>query len=723
MKKELLLEGLNCPNCAAKIQNEVLEIEGVSKSEVNLMTQTLIIEFNNTNPIENIITQIVRIVKNHEPDVSVKEKSINYKEIKEEKEIKINRINSESVKILIGAAIYIAAILIKSLLYVELTLFIISYLIVGGEVLLKAFKNILKGEIFDENFLMIIATIGAFAIGEYSEAVGVMLFYQVGEYFQDMAVDSSRKSIKSLMNIRPDYANLKIDGDIKKVNPDEVKVNDIIIVKPGEKVALDGIIIDGTSSLDTSALTGESVPRTVRKDDEVLSGSINKNGLLTIKVTKIFQESTASKILNLVENAATKKAKTENFITKFAKYYTPFVVISAVLLASLPPLLFSDQPFREWLYRALTFLVISCPCALVISIPLGFFGGIGTAAKKGILVKGGNYLEALNKIDTVIFDKTGTLTKGVFKVTNINPLNGFTKESLLNYAALAEKNSNHPIAKSIIQAYNIIDKEISDKEHNLDFSGMDKYEEFAGLGIKTVKDGNLILAGNLKLLEKYNIKIETDNIKNQETENFGTIVYIAINSIYAGSITISDEIKDDAIDSIKKLKDNGIKTIMLTGDNKETAEKIGKKLGIDQVFSNLLPAEKVEKLEMFKSENNKNGKVLFAGDGINDAPVLARADIGVSMGNLGSDAAIEASDIVLMTDEISKLQDAFKIAKRTQRIVIQNIVFALSVKGIILVLGAFGIANMWFAVFADVGVTLIAILNAMRVGFDGLKKS
>jgi Cd2+/Zn2+-exporting ATPase len=558
--------------------------------------------------------------------------------------------------------------------------------------------NLFQGQVFDENFLMCIAAIGAFAIGEYPEAAGVMLFYQIGEYFQERAVDKSKKSITSLMDIRPDYANLMKNEEIIKTSPDSVCIGDFIIVKPGEKIPLDGVVTDGSSMLDMSALTGESVPRKADVASTVLSGSVNLNGKLTIEVTKTFGESTVSKIINLVENAASKKAKTENFITRFARYYTPVVVILACFLAVLPPLVFMSE-WRLWIHRALVFLVISCPCALVLSVPMGFFAGIGAAAKNGILVKGGNFLEAFNKLDTVVFDKTGTLTRGVFKVTSIQPQAGFTESELLELTAYAESFSNHPIALSVMQEYG----------QEAEKSGLLEYTEYSGYGVSVIKDGKTILAGNQKLMEKMGIKFS-------ESQKPGTKVYVAYNEIFAGIIVISDEIKSDSRYAVSALKERGVlKTVMLTGDNPLIAQSFASELGIDEVYGGLLPHEKVEILEKLNKSKNVKGKLAFAGDGINDAPVLSMADIGVAMGALGSDAAIEAADVVLMTDEPSKLAQAVDIARFTCKIVTQNIIFSLSVKIIFLVLGAFGIAAMWEAVFADVGVSLLAVLNSMRI--------
>ncbi|HZK38284.1 MAG TPA: heavy metal translocating P-type ATPase, partial [Clostridia bacterium] len=567
------------------------------------------------------------------------------------------------------------------------------------EVLQRAGRDILKGQIFDENFLMSIATIGAFIIGEFPEGVTVMLFYQIGEFFQNLAVNRSRKSIAELMDIRPDYANLKIGENEKKVSPVDVSVGDHIIVKPGERVPLDGTVIEGSSMIDASALTGESVPKEVEIGSTVLSGFININGLLLIEVTKEFEESTVSKILKLVENAGSKKAPTENFITKFARYYTPAVVLVASVLAIIPPLIIEGATFSNWVYRALIFLVVSCPCALVISIPLGFFGGIGGASKHGILVKGGNYLEALNNINTVVFDKTGTLTKGVFKVTEIDTYMNISKDELLKYAAYAESYSNHPIAVSIMTAYG---KEIDKR----DIGG---YEEILGHGIKAKVKDKEVLIGNRKLMD-------IEGIAYKPAETVGTIVYVAVDGIFIGSITISDELKEDSKDTISMLRAIGVnKIVMLTGDNENIGMKVAKDLGIDEVYSELLPDEKVKKIELIDKQKLTRGRLVFVGDGINDAPVLARADIGIAMGALGSDAAIEAADIVLMTDEPMKLISAIKIAERTNHIVWQNILFALGVKAVVLVLGVVGIATMWEAVFADVGVALIAVFNAMRI--------
>lgn len=601
-------------------------------------------------------------------------------------------------RIIIGAAVLATAVLLSlNNEWLQIALFIISYIIVGGDVVKRAVKNIFKGQVFDESFLMSIATIGAFFIGEYPEGVAVMLFYQVGELFQSYAVGKSRKSIASLMDIRPDYANVKKGDELVKVDPDEVQIGDIIVIKAGEKIPLDGKVIEGSSMIDTSALTGESVPREVEVGSDILSGCININGVITAEVTKEFGESTVSKILDLVENASSKKSNSEQFITKFARYYTPVVVIIAVFLAIIPPLVIDGATFSDWIYRALAFLVVSCPCALVISIPLSFFGGIGGASKKGVLVKGSNYLEALAETEIVVFDKTGTLTKGVFNVQEIHP-EGVSKEELLELTAHAESYSNHPISLSLKRAYS---KEI-------DNGRISDVEEISGHGVIATVDGKKVMAGNIKLMKMMDIPYF-------KGELIGTIVHVAVNNKYIGYIVIADEVKEDSAQAIKELKAANIKqTVMLTGDNKSIGSKVAKELGLDKVYAELLPADKVEKLEELFSQKSKKGKLAFVGDGINDAPVLARADIGIAMGGLGSDAAIEAADVVIMTDEPSKIATAMKISKKTLKIAHQNIVFAIGIKIIVLILSAFGITTMWAAIFADVGVTIIAVLNAFR---------
>jgi len=605
-------------------------------------------------------------------------------------------------RIIIGGILFVLGMVLKTdNNYVEFGIYLAGYVIAGGDIVIRAVKNIFRGQVFDENFLMSVATIGAFIIGEYPEGVAVMLFYQVGELFQSYAVDKSRKSITSLMDIRPDFANVKRGSELIKTDPDEVRPGEIIVVKAGEKIPLDGKIINGNSLLDTSALTGESVPREVLPGSEVLSGCINLNGLITVEVTKEYGDSTVSKILDLVENATSKKARTENFITKFAKYYTPIVVILAAFISIIPPLVINGASFGDWVYRGLTFLVISCPCALVISIPLGFFGGIGGASKKGILVKGGNYLEALAKTEIVVFDKTGTLTKGVFNVQEIHG-SGIENSELLELASYAESYSNHPISTSLKNAYG----------KDIDNARIADVEEIPGHGVRAAVDDKIVLAGNDKLMA-------TMNISYPKKEISGTVVHVAVNDVYAGYIVIADEIKEDSRKAIMELKKTRThKTVMLTGDSKDVAENTAKKLGIDIVYSELLPDGKVEKLELLLSQKSPQGKLAFVGDGINDAPVLARADIGIAMGGLGSDAAIEAADVVIMTDEPSKIVDAVKISRKTLGIVYQNIFFALTVKLLILILAAVGIASMWGGVIADVGVSVLAILNAMR-GLNG----
>ena len=601
-------------------------------------------------------------------------------------------------RIIVAAVLFLAGSLLHLPELAEMAVFLVCYVVVGWDIVWKAITNILHGQVFDENFLMTIATIGALILGEHSEGVAVMLFYQVGEWFQSYAVSKSRKSIASLMDIRPDYANIERDGKLVQVDPDEVQIGETIVVKPGERIPLDGTILKGFSTLDTSALTGESMPREVEPGMEVISGCINQTGILNIQTTKEFGESTVAKILDLVENASDKKGRIENFITRFARYYTPVVVFAALALAILPPLI-TQQPFSTWIYRALTFLVISCPCALVISIPLSFFGGIGGASKIGVLVKGSNYLEALNKVSVVVFDKTGTLTKGVFEVANIIPAAGYQKEQVLEYAAQAESYSNHPIAKSILAAYG---KSIDQKQ----FSG---FEEISGHGISVMVQGKKVLAGNSKLME-------SEKIAYSACDAAGTKVYVAADGSYVGCILIADEVKPDSNRAIAELKKIGVeKTVMLTGDDERIGKSVADELGLDAYYAQLLPDQKVEKLEMLDKQKRQGSKLAFVGDGINDAPVLACADVGIAMGGLGSDAAIEAADVVLMTDEPSKLVEAIDVAKATKRIVMQNIVIALGIKSVFLVLGALGMAGMWEAVFGDVGVTIIAVLNAMRI--------
>ena len=608
----------------------------------------------------------------------------------------------KGIKIIIAIILFFIAFVVNfNNESINNTIYIISYIIVGLEIVRKAIRNIIRGKIFDENFLMTVATIGAFGIGEFPEAVAVMLFYQVGELFQSYAVNKSRKSISSLMDIRPDFANVERNENIEKVNPEDVQIGETIVIKPGEKIPLDGFIIKGTSSIDTKALTGESLPREVIEGEEVLSGSINLNGVIKIKVSKEFGDSTVSKILDLVENASSKKSKSENFITKFARFYTPIVVIIAIILAIFPPLIIKDTSFSDWIYRALSFLVVSCPCALVISIPLSFFGGIGGASKMGILIKGSNYIEQLSNTEIIVFDKTGTLTEGVFEVQKVNAID-LSKEELLKLTAYAENYSNHPISQSIKKAYG---KEINEKQ-------IIKTEEISGLGIIAQINNKEILVGNDKLMNEKQIKFTKCN-------EIGTVLYVAVEGKYAGYILIADKIKEDSKKAIHYLKKNNIKqTVMLTGDRKDVGEYVAKELGLDNVYTELLPDGKVRKVENLLKEKHAKGKLAFVGDGINDAPVLAISDIGIAMGGLGSDSAIEAADVVLMTDEPSKIVNAIHLSKKTMRIVKENIIFAILIKVLVLILSAFGYSTMWEAVFADVGVSIIAIINALRVLYN-----
>ena len=702
--KKYLLKGLDCPNCSAKIEKEVGELEGVALSEVNLMKQTLTVSMDH-NKAASMLDMVTTIVHSHEPDVEVSEQKADTSVAPDKKEktpVYSDDDKKLTIRLISGAVIYAVGMGLTLFghvsLPVELGVLIVAYIILGWDVVWQAVKNITRGQIFDEHFLMSLSTIGAFAIGEYPEAVAVMLFYQVGEFFQSLAVKRSRKSISDLMDIRPDSATVRRNGELVVVAPETVSIGELIVVKPGEKIPLDGIVTEGESMLDTRALTGESVPRSIRKGEEALSGCVNQSGVLTIKVTKSFGESTVTKIIDLVENASSRKAPTENFITTFARYYTPIVVGMAAILAIIPPVILGGG-WSEWLRRGFVFLIVSCPCALVISIPLTFFGGIGAASKRGVLVKGSNYLEALNKVSVVVFDKTGTLTKGVFKVVDITVEFGFTKEQVLEYAAQAESYSNHPIAKSIKEAFG----------KTIDQSVLSGYEEISGHGIRVLIGGKRVLAGNSKLMD-------SEKVSYAACQSAGTKVYIAVDGRYAGCIVIADEVKDDSQNAIASLKKIGVeKTVMLTGDDEKIGKAVAEQLGLDEYYAQLLPDQKVEKLEYLDQHKTKGSKLAFVGDGINDAPVLARADVGIAMGGLGSDAAIEAADVVLMTDEPSKLVDAIDVAKATKRIVMQNIIIALGIKSVFLILGALGIAGMWEAVFGDVGITIIAVLNAMRI--------
>ncbi|MCL1917184.1 MAG: cadmium-translocating P-type ATPase [Peptococcaceae bacterium] len=714
MKKELLLEGLSCAGCAAQIEKDVNKLNGVTAS-LNFVTKTLSLnidtgihkDIDSPVNIKSLLTQTETIIQSIEPGVVtvIKEPgriqasaSLQGRALPRSSVRRILDHHGEKICLVLGSLSFASGVFLGLPAPWPLMCFLFSYLMIGGKVLRQAGATIARGRIFDENFLMSIATLGALAIGEYPEAVAVMLFYRIGALLQDMAVNRSRRSISALMEIRPDSATVKIGDAYKVVSPEQVSIGDVIVVKPGERIPLDGRIITGHAALDVSALTGESLPREVSVGDDVLSGSINSNGALTIKVTKAFSESTLTQILDLVENAGHKKAAAENFITKFARYYTPFVVAVAAGLALIPPLIIPGALFADWIYRALGFLVVACPCALVISIPLSFFAGIGAASRKGILVKGSNYLEALNSVRTVVFDKTGTLTEGVFRVTQVESAEGFTKQDILRYAAHAEWFSNHPIALSIQKAY----------PGNIDKETLTEYQEIPGHGARVLLKGQVLLAGNRHLMKRYDIPFTPSTA-------LGSLVYVAVDGIYAGSIVISDGVRKDSCRAVAQLRAGGIYTTMLTGDSRAVAEEVAAKTGVSSVFAELLPQEKVERLEKLRSSSQgKGSKLAFVGDGINDAPALAISDVGIAMGGLGSDAAIEAADIVLMTDEVSKVPEAIRIARKTRAVVWQNIVFALGIKAVILILVAMGIAGIWQAVFGDVGVALIAIVNAMR---------
>ncbi len=695
---KLGLKGLDCGDCAAKLERSIGKIKGVQDIKVDFLTESLVMDVN-SNQEGIIVSDVKKLINKLEPEIEIIE---NKKEIKIKEEKSADK--SEIYKMIISLVLLLIPKVLKLEGPIAFGLYIVSYLIVAYDILIIAFRNLKAGQALDENFLMSIASIGAFFVGEYSEGILVMLLYKLGEYFQGLAVNRSRRSISALMDIRPDYANLERNGEIITVDPDEISIGEIIVVRPGEKIPLDGIVVEGNSSLDTSNITGESVPRKVKVGEEILSGSVNNEALLKIKVEKTFGESTISKILDLVENASSRKAPTEDFITKFARYYTPIVVAIAAFIGLAVPLLSNfitfipEYPMSEWLYRAFTFLVISCPCALVISVPLGFFGGIGGASKEGILIKGGNYLEALSGVNTIVFDKTGTITQGVFEVTEIEAYGDYSSEEILELTAYGESHSSHPIGLSIIQEYG---KYIDEKK-------IGEFKNIAGKGLDVEIDNKRVLIGNEKLLVD-------DGIKVNKKETMGTIVYIGMNNEHIGTIVVSDRLKENVVEDIKALKNNGVEnTIMLSGDKSDTAEEVGKLVGLDKAYGNLLPQDKVQLFEEILVNNN-TGKVAFVGDGVNDAPALARSDIGIAMGGLGSDAAIEASDIVIMTDEIGKINTAINISKKTKRIVTQNIVLSLGIKLIVLILGALGKANMMMAVFADVGVAIIAIFNSIRV--------
>lgn len=688
---KLYVNNLDCANCANKIEAYVRKMDNIKDASMNFSQGVLFVELQDASRSEDTIKAIMAVIPTLEDGVTVERE----KSTEEEKPSRMFSFQ-ENARLYLGILLFAAAVVLEAQSW-SVWLFLAAYVMAGGKVVYIALRNILKGEVFDENFLMSVATIGALAIGSYEEAVAVMIFYEIGEMFQSYAVNRSRKSISSLMNIRADYANLWKDGKEVRVSPEAVGLHDLIVIKPGERVPLDGVIVEGTSSLDTSALTGESLPRDVGVQDEVLAGVVNLSGVLKVEVSKAYGESTVSRILELVENASSKKAPMEKFITRFAKVYTPTVVFLAIALVVLPMLFIPDAVFTDWLYRALTFLVVSCPCALVISVPLGMFAGIGAASKSGILIKGGNYLEALKDIDTVVFDKTGTLTKGVFTVTQIHAIQR-SEDELLEMAAYAENYSTHPIALSIRKAY----------AKTIDAERLSRYEEVAGNGIHVQLDQHELLVGNYKLMQANGITYE-------EHDALGTIVHIAVDGTYEGYIVIDDEIKETSKEAIASLKSSGVKKcVMLSGDRYKVGEHVASVLGLDEVHMQLLPADKVEKVEELLQQESEHGKLAFVGDGINDAPVLARADIGVAMGGIGSDAAIEAADVVLMKDDPSALSTAIRIAGKTMQILWQNIVFSLGIKVVILILTAFGMANMWMGVFADVGVTLIAILNSMR---------
>lgn len=704
-KKEYILDGLCCANCAAKIEKEVGDLPQVKEATINLMNSKLSLTLEDSDT-QDTTGQVKKIVASHESEVKVidldESKSISGNQ-KDKQGHKQGEDTSVIKPFLLRLVTVIALMVIVQFLKVsegvKIAVYFVAYLLVGYDVLLSAAKNIIKGKLFDENFLMGFASLGAFIIGEHTEAIAVLVFYGVGEMLQDMAVDRSKKNIAGLMDIRPDYANKLTNGYITVVTPEEINTGDIILIKPGEKIPLDGIIVKGSSFVDTRALTGESVPREVTIEDTVLSGSINTSGVLEIEVSRPFGESTVSKILELVQNSGSKKAESEKFITKFARYYTPIVVVLAVAVAILPPV-FGFGAFTVWLYRALSFLIISCPCALVISIPLSFFGGIGGGAKQGILIKGGNYLDALKQVDTIVFDKTGTLTKGIFAVSKISPVQGVEATELISTAAAAESHSTHPIAKSILSYVERNKIAIKNKPEQI--------TEIAGQGVIALCGGSTVYVGNEKLMKEYDIAIEYPEV-------FGSIMYVAVDKVYQGYILIADEVKSGVAEAMVQLKQLGIKkTVMLTGDHKSAAKEIAGLVRVDEFEAELLPQDKVELFDKYKKMVSGNGKIVFVGDGINDAPVLAGADIGIAMGGIGSDAAIEAADVVIMNDDIGKVVTAIKIARKTKNIVYQNIVFALGVKALIMILAFMGITSIWFAIFADVGVALLALLNAMR---------
>lgn len=688
-----ILEGLSCALCAGKIEKVVKDLPGVKEARVDFISKKMILDLDKNYWSESLIASIQNLARSIEPQVIVRKE--NEKSIRDESK----QIQQKWIRMAVGSVFYLVAIYFRLPPRLSLGFFILSYLIIGGEIVFFAYRNFLKGKWLDENFLMSLATMGAFAIREYPEAVAVMLFYQIGEQLQEMAVHRSRKMISSLLSLRPDFVNKLVGEEIEKVEPERIKVGDKILVKPGERIALDGVVFDGKSTVDTSTLTGESVPRVIQKGMEALSGFVNQTGILRLEVTKELKDSALSRILQLVEDSSAHKAKSEKLITRFSHYYTPIVVFLAVTIAFVPPIIVGWHLFSTWFYRALIFLVVSCPCALMVSIPLGFIGGIGNASRKGILVKGGNYLEMLSQVKTIVFDKTGTLTKGSFEVTNIRPILGITQEDLIKWCAYGEYYSCHPIAGAILKKYG---QEI---QKNL----IQNYEEIAGMGIIATIEEQQFLIGNQPLMKQNNIQFE-------ETLDFGTVVYIAKDGFFVGTITINDEIKPTTKEAISSLKTLGIqKMVMLSGDQESEAQRIARQVGLDLVFANLLPKDKVNLVEKLLKDSPTGEKLIFVGDGVNDAPVLARADIGISMGGLGSDCAIEASDIVIITDDLIKIPQAILISRKTKSIVTQNIVLALGIKLVIMILGVFGKATLWEAVFGDVGVALLAVLNSLRV--------
>ena len=687
--KKYRLKGLDCASCALKIEEELKKQDGVKFAAVNFSTSELVVDAED-------IDRVLETIKKVEPEVEVEPQGGEHVHEQDEDPRK------DLVPIIVSSVLFVTGILLGERLHAlplaEYTLFLSAYLIAGWKILWKAARNVTRGAIFDENFLMSIATLGAIAIHEMPEAVGVMLFFRIGEFFQDLAVGKSRRSIKALLEIKPTHANLVQDGEVVKVRPEEVEVGDIIVVKPGEKIPLDGVVIEGSSVVDTSALTGESEPRSVAEGQEVLSGMVNMSGLLTVRVTKPFSDSTVSRILQLVEEAGNRKAMAEKFITRFSRYYTPVVIALAASVATIPPVVLGE-PFTPWIYRALVLLVISCPCALVLSVPLSYFASIGKAAREGILVKGANFIDVLSSAGIVAFDKTGTLTRGNFRVAEVVAKNGFSREDVLRFAALAEMHSNHPIARSIVEAYQ------RDGEGSKTNGSVKDYQEIPGRGVRAEINGYSIIAGNDALMHEMEIEHDSCDVE-------GTIVHVAVNGIYAGYIIVADQLKEDAKKAVEELRKLGCRVVMVTGDSREIAERVAARLGVDEYYAELLPEDKVRVVEELKG---RNGKVAFAGDGINDAPVIARADVGIAMGGLGSEAAIEVADVVIMDDMPSKVAKSIRLARRTQRIVWQNIGFALAVKGFFITLGSLGMATMWEAVFADIGVTLIAVFNAMRI--------